>query len=187
MSIEISGPKGYEVQYLVTVWGALLAERASPAQASVLIEHKEDAEITVTLSGIQRRIALQSKYQAGKLDLGDLAAWLAHFPPHSDSESLFERILPDENQLALFVTQARCGDEARGFCRPRGRLESARSSAGNNQASERACAKIWRNKTAEQLHVREEASRKQRKIGRDIEDGCRSEIAWPNCDLGANH
>jgi hypothetical protein len=120
MSVEISGPKGYEVQYLVTVWLALLAERTTPAQASVLVEHKEDAEIMVPLAGIPQHIALQSKYQAGKLDLEVLAGWLAHFLPRSDSESLFTRIISDDNLIALFVTQARCGDEARGFCRPRG-------------------------------------------------------------------
>ncbi|HEV2842114.1 MAG TPA: hypothetical protein VGW39_12370 [Chthoniobacterales bacterium] len=120
MSVEISGPKGYEVQYLITVWIALLAEQAAPTDANVLVEHKEDAELAIPVSGTVWRIALQSKHQTGKLDLEELGTWLSHFAPRSDEESLLQRILSDEQQVALFVTQARCADEARGFCRSPG-------------------------------------------------------------------
>jgi hypothetical protein len=62
MSIELSGPKGYEVQYLVTLWIGLLSELAAPGGSSVRVEEKEDAEVTLAIGGCAIGIAMQSKY-----------------------------------------------------------------------------------------------------------------------------
>jgi hypothetical protein len=82
MSVELHAPKGNEVQYLA-LWIGLLSELAAPGQASVRVEEKEDAEVSLAIGTSAVRIAVQSKYQQG-----------AGFPGMIDSVGRFECISP---------------------------------------------------------------------------------------------
>jgi hypothetical protein len=124
MSIQLSGPKGYEVQYLITLWIGLLSELAAPGGVSVRVEEKEDAEVTLDIGGWTIGIAMQSKYQKGDLGISTLVRWLAHFGPRDDCECLLGRLLKDESQIALFVTRARCDDSTRAFLKRHGEWQA---------------------------------------------------------------
>ncbi|MFT5406601.1 MAG: hypothetical protein ACI9DF_005464 [Verrucomicrobiales bacterium] len=118
MSVEIDGQIGYEAQYLITIWIALLAERESPEASSVHIERSEDAEISLTIDNRRMRIAMQSKFHRGDFDFKKLAEWITHFPPRKAIDSLIEKLLNDPDQIALFVTKARCDSSTLPFTKP---------------------------------------------------------------------
>jgi hypothetical protein len=66
MSVELHAPKGYEVQYLVTLWIGLLSELAAPGQASVCVEEKEDAEVSLAIGTSAVRIGCNQSTSRGQ-------------------------------------------------------------------------------------------------------------------------
>ena len=123
MSVEISGPKGYEVQYLITVWLALLGKLEGVECPVVMVEKVEDAELCLCISGSPLSIAMQSKNQSKPLSLDEFAEWLLHFSSQSGTDCLLGRVIIEPTRLALFVTKADCMDAVRPFVGPSGKLK----------------------------------------------------------------
>lgn len=120
MSVEITGPKGYEVQYLATLCVALRLEDEHPGKTHLLVEQKEDAEITLSSDTGDQHLLLQSKSQGGDVDEATLAEWLTHFGGRQSQNCLLHTLLADNESVALFITKARCKDQTRGFAKPIG-------------------------------------------------------------------
>jgi hypothetical protein len=120
MSVEKTGPKGYEVQYLLTLWLGLLHEIAEPGQSTLQVEGLEDAELILRVDSEELQLSMQSKYQEGDLDASVLAEWLAHFGPRQATECLIHRLQNNPKLVALLITKRRCADNAKGFIRPLG-------------------------------------------------------------------
>lgn len=115
MSIEINGPKGYEVQYLATLCVALRFEDENPGKTHLLVEQQEDAEFTLSSDGENQHLLLQSKSQGGDVDETTLAEWLTHFGGKQSKNCLLDTLIADAKSVALFITNARCRDQTRGF------------------------------------------------------------------------
>lgn len=115
MSVEITGPKGYEVQYLATLCVALLLEDENPGIPRLFVEQQEDADLTLASDTGNQRLLLQSKSQGGDVDETTLAEWLTHFGGKQSESCLLESLIADAKSVALFITNARCRDQTRGF------------------------------------------------------------------------
>lgn len=110
MSIEIIGQQKYRFQDHVCVLLAVLA--SGNPRASLQIEPKdgEDALLHATENGVTRTVEVQVKGATTAITHDVLADWLAHYPAHSDSGSLLERISNDSSRSVLFVASGRCND-----------------------------------------------------------------------------
>lgn len=110
MSIEIIGQQKYLFQDHICALLAVLA--SGNPEASLQIEPKdgEDALLQTTEGGIARTVEVQVKGSTAAITHDVLANWLAHYPPHSDSRSLLERISSDSSRSVLFVASGRCND-----------------------------------------------------------------------------
>lgn len=116
MSIELTGPRGYEYQYLQTIYLSLLLLKNSK-ELQVIVEKKggEDAEVIVKHDTGTQIFEIQVKSEQSELNLVKLTDWLSHFPDGESEENLLNRLEEDDNRFALFITQARCTDETRSF------------------------------------------------------------------------
>ncbi|MEN3943053.1 hypothetical protein WJU23_17270 [Prosthecobacter sp. SYSU 5D2] len=120
MSVEKTGPKGYEVQYLLTLWLGLLHEIDEPGKSTLQVEGLEDAELILRVDSEELQFSMQSKYQEGDLDAPVLAEWLAHFGSRQATECLIHRLQNNPQLVALLITKRRCADNTKGFIRPLG-------------------------------------------------------------------
>lgn len=114
MSIEITGPEKFTFQDMVCVF---LAIQSSVSEAVLVIEpvNGEDAQLTMLSGPVQQTVEIQVKGASGKINLNTLAGFLAHFPPRRTNGCLLERILEDQNRIALFVVSGRCNDDTLPF------------------------------------------------------------------------
>lgn len=112
MTIELTGPQGYEHQYRVTACVGLLVERTA-TELIVEPRGKEDALLRATSSdGTGTSCELQVKSEATTVDAALLAAWLLHFPEGSAEGSLIERLADDDSVSAVFAVGGRVSDLA---------------------------------------------------------------------------
>ena len=111
MSVEISGPKGYDYQYLISLLIAL--EYLNKDDVELYIEKKngEDAQILLSENGVQYTIDIQVKSKSEDISLENLADWISHFENLSAEVSLLNKVNNDERRFALFVTNSRCNDD----------------------------------------------------------------------------
>ncbi|MGG2059667.1 hypothetical protein [Priestia megaterium] len=116
MSAEQSGPKGYEYQYLKTVYVALRAAKIPKVELIVEPKDGEDAELRIPLTEGYCTIEIQVKSERSALNLSSMAAWLAHFPKLQAERNLLFRLEQDPLRYALFIAQGRCADETQSFC-----------------------------------------------------------------------
>lgn len=112
MSVEISGPQGYEYQYLLTAYIAVSAYIRWGASSQLIVEplDGEDAELICPIGTIY----IQAKLLSSALDTDKIAEWLEHSP--RNSRSLWQRIAENKERQALIVTSARCNDGVSAFC-----------------------------------------------------------------------
>ncbi|PEC80021.1 hypothetical protein CN277_18450 [Bacillus cereus] len=115
LSVELSGPQGYEYQYLMTILVALEAYQYSGAQLIVEAEGGEDAELRIPNNGGIKTVEVQVKSEGAPLELRSITTWLAHFPDHNADNNLLSRIDSDDSRSALFIAKGRCTDETQLF------------------------------------------------------------------------
>lgn len=107
MSVEISGPKGYEWQYRITALIALQNIKAD----ELLVETpgSEDAKLRFNENSDCKVIEFQAKSSRSAITPDVLCRWLAHFPAKAHTDSLLERVINDKN-IAVIAARGRCSD-----------------------------------------------------------------------------
>lgn len=115
MSIERSGPQGYDYQYLVTAYLSLRKIEENNIEIYIEKEGGEDAEILFRNAG--ERIKYEVQVKGTKKDIGmeELVSWLHHFPNRESEENLLSRLIDNKNSLGIFFTRGRCRDEIKNF------------------------------------------------------------------------
>lgn len=111
MSVEISGPKGYDFQYLNSLLLAL--EYLDKDEVEIYIEKQncEDAQIVFSQGDIKYIIDIQVKNRSEDIDLQSFADWICHFENRSASSSLLNKLEADTNRYAVFISDARAKDD----------------------------------------------------------------------------
>ncbi|RYD01702.1 hypothetical protein N752_29440 [Desulforamulus aquiferis] len=111
MSVEISGPKGYDFQYLNSLLFAL--EYLDKDEVEIYVEKKngEDSQIVFSQDGIKYIIDIQVKNRSEEIDLQSFADWISHFENRSVNSSLLNKLDKDNNRYAVFISDARSKDD----------------------------------------------------------------------------
>lgn len=109
MSVAISGVKGYEYQYKVTVWIALLSDN-SKTSLYVEQEGKEDALLVIKENESSISIEVQVKRERGLIEMKKVVDWLSHFQERKSNNNLLQRLIERKTNIVLFVTHSRCSD-----------------------------------------------------------------------------
>ncbi|MDA3875337.1 MAG: hypothetical protein PF795_15430 [Kiritimatiellae bacterium] len=100
MSVEITGPRGYEWQYRIT---SLIAIQNLSCEALIIEPAQgEDASLYISDSRSTRVIEIQAKSSSEDIYATDLTRWLAHFEKRETS-TLLDRLLEDSERMVLFV------------------------------------------------------------------------------------
>jgi len=115
MTISLSGPQGYEYQYLVTAYLAISLIDDESLQLFIEKSGGEDAEINIEKDGVRRTLEVQVKRFSGDLSLDVATSWLCHFASQKSDDNLLFRLMSDSARSALFVTDSRCLDETKAF------------------------------------------------------------------------
>lgn len=123
MSIEQTGPQGYDYQYLQTVYLALLLWDRDELELIVEKKDGEDAEIHFTFDEENMTIETQVKSEQGTLGMESLAKWIGHFPDRQAVANLLSRLQSDPHRHALFITKSRCSDATQTFLKPIGNIQ----------------------------------------------------------------
>ena len=110
MSVSVEGVKGYEYQYKITVLIALL-RNIEKLELFVEIKGSEDALLKIKQNNIDKEIEIQVKREKNNLDIKKLVGWLCHFQENIVDNNLLDRIINNQNTIALFVTNSRCSDK----------------------------------------------------------------------------
>ncbi|SMD15092.1 hypothetical protein SAMN02746065_1631 [Desulfocicer vacuolatum DSM 3385] len=110
MSVTKEGIQGYEYQYKVTAFIALLVYM-EVAEVYVETEGSEDALLKIKCDQDTETIEVQVKREAHSLDISKMVQWLAHFQERKADNNLLFRIENDSKSIALFVTRSRCSDD----------------------------------------------------------------------------
>ena len=115
MSIERSGPEGYEYQYLVTTYLSL--RKIEEKSIKILVEKVkgEDAEILYEDDGMPKKYEIQVKGTRSDIGIKELVSWLHHFPDRVGEENLLSRLIDNPQSICLFFTRGRCKDEIKSF------------------------------------------------------------------------
>lgn len=111
MSVEISGPKGYDYQYLITLLVALEYLDKENIEVYVEKENEEDAQVRFTEEGKKYSIDIQVKRRNDEIDIKSFANWICHFESRSSDLNLLKKINIDKNRFALIVSNSRCTDD----------------------------------------------------------------------------
>ncbi len=108
MDVSISGVKGYEFQYRITLYLALQF-LTQIEDLEVIVEPQKGEDILFKFKNKLQKyvIEVQVKREKGLLDEEKLLKWACHFEPHSHNECLLSRLTNSESS-ALFITKSRC-------------------------------------------------------------------------------
>lgn len=106
MSVELSGPAGYDKQYQASALMGLLLL----GDGGVLVIEPADGEDATLRWFSQNTTELQSKAGKPPVTPEVLAQWLLHFPSTETSGSLLERMVRDSSRCAVFTCGGRCSD-----------------------------------------------------------------------------
>lgn len=113
MSVERDGVRGYEYQYLVTLYLALrYIDRFGKNKSDnlkIFVEVEEDAKILYLEQSTIKALLIQVKQHKDAVDLDDFCNWLAHFGDKQADNFLFSKI-KDENIRVFIITNGRCKD-----------------------------------------------------------------------------
>lgn len=118
MSIEIIGPKKYEFQDRVCSLIGLMYVENMRAQLHIEPNNGEDAQLNLVAGTGNIAVEIQVKGAKTKIDMDAVADWMAHFPARESSESLVERVVRDQNRIALVIATGRCDDASSVFEAP---------------------------------------------------------------------
>ena len=77
MSVEIQGIKGYEYQYLATVYMAL--QYLSEDTVNIYVEAEEDAKIIYGDPKMRKERFIQVKQHDKPVTFAEVCGWLGHF------------------------------------------------------------------------------------------------------------
>ena len=120
MNIAIVGPEKYKFQDLVCVELALSLRNSGLSAMVPEPQGGEDTEFTWDdVDGIAL-LEVQVKGTQKDFTAADLADYLTHYPSHSATGSLLERLVGDPTRGALFVTSGRLTDPLTEFALARG-------------------------------------------------------------------
>ncbi|MGF7077717.1 hypothetical protein [Mucilaginibacter sp. UYCu711] len=110
MSIERTGPRAYEYQYLATACAAVSAIAAFDKVLEIFPEKPggEDAEISVSDGFNTLKFEIQVKSHAGSFDLASFADVLCHFPARKATANLLQRLLDQPQTRLIIITSGRC-------------------------------------------------------------------------------
>lgn len=114
MSVETEGIKGYEYQYLATLYFSLM--HLEKDDLEIYIEDIEDAKISFCEADIKNKIYLQVKKHNQSISTKDMCCWLGHFGDRQSKEFLLSRI-SENNNYVVFISEGRCNDEVSKFIR----------------------------------------------------------------------
>ncbi|MGM2667019.1 hypothetical protein ACS2QR_03415 [Bacillus cereus group sp. Bce026] len=115
MSVEKAGPKGYEYQYLVSVFIAL--ELICKDNIKIFIESENGEDLQVQFDENERTyiIDIQVKKRDQQIDLIEFSKWISHFEDRSSDKNLFTKLHSEKDRFVLYVTNSRCKDEVSNF------------------------------------------------------------------------
>lgn len=104
-----TGPAGYEQQYRVTAWFALLFDAPS---LRVFVEHQDEEDFTLRLdvAGVAHVVEVQVKSSTNPLTVRDFAEILAKFPKRATTNCFLERIRNKNDAIAVVVVGGRVLD-----------------------------------------------------------------------------
>ncbi len=111
MSVEISGPQGYDFQYLNSLLIALEYLDKDEVEVYIEKENGEDAQIIFSQDGKKYIIDIQVKNRGQEIDLQSFADWISHFENRSVSSSLLNKLEENDNRFAVFISDARGKDD----------------------------------------------------------------------------
>lgn len=109
-----SGPPGYEQQYRVTAWLALLFDAPS-LRVYVEQQAEEDFTLCVNTGGADRTIEVQVKSSTDSLSVRDFMEILAKFPARASTNCFLERLRSDGEAIGVIVVGGRALDEINPF------------------------------------------------------------------------
>lgn len=110
MSIEISGPQGFEYQYLITLRMAINCLPYDDIKVLVENDSFEDAELSFQQENKILNIDLQVKQKEENISFEEFCGWISHFKSRSSEMFILEKIQNIENNYLVFVTNNRCMD-----------------------------------------------------------------------------
>ncbi len=120
MSVEITGPKGYEWQYRITCLIAI--QNMDCDKLEIEADGGEDARLQLHDTPNIQIFEIQAKSSAASVDMAILCEWLCHFPSHDSTSPLITK-LDEDNITVLFVTGGRCTDSTSPFINRLGILD----------------------------------------------------------------
>lgn len=144
MSVELSGPKGYEYQYMVSIYCAILFLSDRSATMAIENESPEDSMLIIK-DGEQRikTIHFQVKNFKGAIDDEKLLEWLLHKTGRGD-ERMIQRLMSNPNEKIVVVSSGRCADATKRFILETGKIEEHR-----NRTFFRHTMRKWKRRLAE--------------------------------------
>lgn len=115
LSVEISGPQGYDFQYLNSLLVAL--EYLEKDEVEIYIEKRkeEDAQITFIQDEIKNIIDIQVKNRSKDIDLESFADWISHFEERSSNNCLLKKLEENKHRYVVFISDARSKDDVNLF------------------------------------------------------------------------
>jgi len=110
MTIAITAPQKFDFQDLVCL--AFMLNFIHIDGACFFAEPKdgEDAELSFSDNGLNRMFEIQVKGSTESVTVDVLASCLAHTPGRIENNTLLERLIADDNRLAILVMSGRCSD-----------------------------------------------------------------------------
>lgn len=110
MSVEVSGPQGFEYQYLITLRMAIGCLPYDDVKVLVENDSFEDAESSFQQEKKILNIDLQVKQKEENISFEEFCGWISHFKSRSSDIFILEKIQNIENNYLVFVTNNRCMD-----------------------------------------------------------------------------
>lgn len=110
MSIAIGGVKGYEYQYKIIAYLALLIGFENNPELFIEIKGQEDATLIIKREKTYN-IEIQVKRERNVLMVPKLVEWLCHFEERKPDANLLSRLKDNQSDQILFVTHSRCSDD----------------------------------------------------------------------------
>ncbi|WP_035571873.1 hypothetical protein, partial [Halonatronum saccharophilum] len=111
MSIETSGPQGYEYQYLVSLLITLRVIHNENIEVLIENQDGEDAQIKYIKNGKEEIIDIQVKKRSQPIEIDEYCKWISHFENRNFRSNLLTKLKKDKNRIAIFITNQRCKDE----------------------------------------------------------------------------
>lgn len=115
MSIEQTGPKAYDYQYLITLDMTLSLLEYEELRVQVENESFEDAELSYHYGENTFDIDLQVKQRDKEISFEEFCKWLVHFNKRGSELFILEKLQKTSDNYLIFVTNNRCMDQVSRF------------------------------------------------------------------------